>query len=207
MTSFNQIQMSTSKLKILLSIIIIICGFTSCRTSCTSDGFNLQNFEISNHKLDSIVNVFTHEYNKNTKKNSEVKSNNVIVIDLQFIDSIPQFWFSINDEKELREKYIFQQNRRIIGYLTRNNCNIILLSGINSKNEFENIFGQFVFPTKLKKTFDFLYFPDNQYETDSIEVKIKDGKIIKRGIWPITYSMYDYTHIQFDYINNEFVNK
>jgi hypothetical protein len=72
---------------------------------------------ISNYGLDSIVNLFTHDYNS---VNNNMDNGNVIVIDFQYHDSIPQVWISIHEKNELRDKYIFQQNKRIIGYLIKN---------------------------------------------------------------------------------------
>lgn len=184
------------KLICLLAILFII----SCNHF--SNGFVLQDFDVSNSKLDSIINRLSNEYEKNTQDDDR----KMIVLDFRFIDSIPQFWFSFHEKDELRDFFIFYQNRRIIGYLSKNNIDIILTSDVNSKSKFEEIFSGFIKPTKKKKVFEFLYFPDNQYVNDSIEVLSDNGTVVKEYSWPDIICMRDYSYIQYKYINNNFIN-
>ena len=193
------LKVLVNRINFLLFISILVLLLMSCkRVSC---GFNLQKFEISNHKLDSIIGKLTAEY----EKNCSIEKRKIVVLDLRFIDSIPQFWFSFHEKDELRDYFIFYQNRRIIGYLSKNNTELILLSDINSKNEFEKLFSNFIYPTKKKKIFEYIFFPNNQYKNDSTELKIKDV-IMKEYSWPEGTNMHDYPHIPFKYINKEFIN-
>lgn len=62
-------KMLIDKLKLFIFIISLIFVIASC--SKPSSGFVLQNFEVSNHKLDSLINILTCEYKKNTRKKKE----------------------------------------------------------------------------------------------------------------------------------------
>ena len=144
--------------QVIKLFIIIISTVVSVSCNKQSSGFVLQDFEISNHKLDSITSLYTTYYLETDKDKNEV-----IVLEFLIRDSIPEFWFSIHGKDELRDHYIFYYNTRIIGYLTRNNCQIILLSRINFKDQFESTFCKFIYPTEKKERIDYLFFPDNQY--------------------------------------------
>jgi len=53
-----------------LKIFIFIISFIFVTASCIkpSSGFVLQNFEVSNQKLDSLINILTRDYKKNIRK-------------------------------------------------------------------------------------------------------------------------------------------
>jgi hypothetical protein len=191
-------KMLENRFKSFIFIISLILVTSSCSKS--PSGFVLQNFEVSNHKLDSLINSLTSEYLKKSKE----KDRQIIVLELLVNDSIPEFWFSFHEKNELRDYFIFQQNRRIIGYITKNNLQIILLSKINSKIEFENTFCTFIYPTEKKQRFDYIYFPDDQYKMYE-EVKIND-KRVKVSRWPEIIGCHRYGYYQFKYINNRFIN-
>lgn len=191
-------KMLIDKLKLFIFIISLIFVIASC--SKPSSGFVLQNFEVSNHKLDSLINILTCEYKKKYKE----EERKIIVLEFLVNDSIPEFWFSFHEKNELRDYYIFNQNRRVIGYLSKNNFQILLLSRINSKIEFEEAFSAFIYPTEKKQRFDYLYFPDNQYKLYE-EMDI-DGKRVKVSCWPETTGCHRYGYYQFIYKNNRFIN-
>jgi len=185
--------MQANKLLIIITIIL----FVSTGCSKSSSGFILQNFEVSNPKLETIINIISNDLKKNEY---------IIVIDFLVKDSVPEFWFSFHKKDELRDYYIFFLNRRIIGYLTKNNSEIILLSRINYKDDFEGLFCKFIYPTEKKKKFDYIYFPDNQYKM--YEEKITDDRsVVKVSRWPPEfYEYHDCGYIKFRYINNKFIN-
>lgn len=191
--------MLENRFKSFIFIISLILAITSCSKPQT--GFVLQNFEVSNHKLDSLINTLTREYEKKCKEDER----QIIVLELLINDSIPEFWFSFHEKNELRDYFIFHQNRRIIGYITKNDFQIILLSKINSKIEFEEAFCTFIYPSEKKQKFDYIYFPDNQYKMyEEIEI---DDKRIKVSRWPEIISCRRYGYYQFKYTNNQFVNQ
>lgn len=184
--------------KLLFIIIISIVVSVSCKNQ--SNSFILQNFEISNHKLDSVISLYTQYYIDTDNNKKEI-----IVLEFLIRDSFPEFWFSIHNKDELRDYYIFHQNRRIIGYLTRNNCQIILLSRINFKDEFEASFCKFIYPTEKKDRIEYLFFPNNQYLMYE-EVEIPERGLIKLSRWPVDYIPHTYSYYKLRYINNEFVS-
>lgn len=191
------------KSRLILIFILLLNIFSSCDRRINNCSFRLQEFVISNYGLDSIVNLFTHDYNS---VNNNMDNGNVIVIDFQYHDSIPQVWISIHEKNELRDKYIFQQNKRIIGYLIKNERTIVLLSGVNLKSDFEFIFGSFIYPKSNTKRFDYIFYPDNQYESDSVVVRLESGDVIKKSRWPVVYSMYNPHYVQFKYVDGVFVD-
>ena len=194
---FIKQKMSVNKL--LVFIITIMLVAISCRNS--SQGFDLQKFEVSNPKLDSLINILTREYKKNCKEEKKI-----IVLEFLVKDSIPEFWFSFHEKNELRDFYIFYQNRRIIGYLKEDDIQIILLSRIDYKNEFEEVFCKFIYPTEKKEKFDYIYFPGDQYKMNE-EMVTEDRGIVKVNRWPEVFGFHDYGYYQFKYINNNFVNQ
>ena len=168
--------------------------------SCISTNFKLQNFEIINKEFDSIVNIVSKNYCSNCNENEK----KVIVVDFTLDNnSIPEFWFSFHEKNELRDFYIFHLNRRIIGYVVKNNVDIILLSNVNRKDIFESYFCKFIRPTEITKKINYLYFPNNQYKQSEL-IKTSDGqKTISR--WPDHYGIHDYIYIHFKFINNKIV--
>lgn len=195
---YTKKKMLVNRLKAFIFIISLIFTITSCSKS--PSGFVLQNFEVSNHKLDSIVGILTREY----EKKDEEKERQIIVLELLVNDSIPEFWFSFHEKNELRDYFVFHQNRRIIGYLTKSNFQIVLLSKINSKIEFEEAFCTFIYPTEKKQRFDYIYFPDDQYKMyDEIEINDKRVKVSR---WPEIIGCHRYGYYQFKYKNNKFIN-
>jgi len=190
----KKIQVNKLFFIILISIVVSV----SCNKQ--SSGFVLQNFEISNHKLDSVTLLYTKHYVdiENDKKK-------VIVLEFLIKDSLPEFWFSMHGKDELRDYYIFHYNSRIIGYITRNNCQIILLSRINFKDQFEASFYKFIYPTEKKERINYLFFPDNQYLM-SEEIEIPGRGQVKISRWPVVPVPHTYSYYKLKYINNKFID-
>ena len=129
----------------------------------------------------------------------------VIVLEFLMKDSLPEFWFSFHSKDELRDIYIFGQNKRIIGYFSKNNVEIVLLSRINYKYEFEERFCKFIYPTNDNLIFDYIYFPDNQYKMYEY-LNYEGEKPMKINCWPELPGIYDYRYSRFKYLDNHVVN-
>lgn len=187
--------MEFTRSKMLVSSFLLFLLF-----GCNNSGFELQRFEASNHGLDSIINIISKGYCSKCKENQK----KVIVLDFTVDkDSNPEFWFSFHEKDELRDFYIFHLNRRIIGYIVKNNVEIFLLSNIARKDIFEKCFWKFIYPTNENRKFYFLYFPSNQYKQSEEMTTPYGRKTICR--WPSNYGIHDYVYIYIKYINNRFV--
>ena len=123
-----------------------------------SRGFSLQQFEVKNPQLDSIIHSFVDSVGK-----IEDLSNDIPIMLLDHLDSVPAFYF-ISDQKEgMSSMYIFRPNKRIVGYAKTKNKDVIILTSINSIYDFEKEYYKFLIPTNHTKKFDFIYFPDDMY--------------------------------------------
>jgi hypothetical protein len=135
-----------------------------CSCSCNSkeNGFYLQQFEIKNTQLDSIIQIFI---------DNEVKTvpNAIPILILHSIDSIPAFYLTETEKKYVSVKYIFQDNNRIVGYTEVKNSDVIILSTINSKFDFEMEFYKYLIPKNNTRLFEFVYFPNDLYCTSLTE--------------------------------------
>ena len=184
----------------LLAIILIGC----CKTSIPQKGFSLQEFKIANKELDKVVKIISKEfYSQSQSKNI---SNLNLLLDLrESKDTIPEFWFTyFDDNDDLRERIIYRSNKRIVGYINCNNIDVILISSIAYKSDFEELFCKFIYPTNNTKQFDFLYFPANQYQFNKyIVAKDKADSLTK---WVTEAEFFDPAYIVFRYENGKMVN-
>jgi len=124
-------------------------------------GFNLQKFVIVNKALQDTVNKITSTINLNPPADIYT-----ITMELREYKSNPEFWFNlIKKENVIYENSSY--NKRIVGYVTDNKKDIIILSDINNIFDFEFIFYKFIQPTtNNNKKFDFVYFDEKQYQVD-----------------------------------------
>lgn len=153
--------------KILKFFIVLLftVNFTSCKIESKRYGFTLQNFNVVNSQLDSIIRGIKDSTHILKQKES------VIVLVLRVNDSKPEFCFTSTEKEEVSEMYIYKNNRRIVGYIDNGKDRpIIVLSTISNKYDFESTFYDFLTPTNEKKYFEYIYFPENQYSI------MKDGK-------------------------------
>ena len=124
-------------------------------------GFNLQKFIIVNDELQKIVNDLTQTINLEGPA-----SVYTLMLELREYKSNPEFWFILSMKENVVSK-IFSENKRIVGYITDNNKDIIVISNINDRFDFEVIFYKFIHPAEdSKKRFDFVYFSEYQYRAD-----------------------------------------
>lgn len=149
------IKQSRKRFVSFLSLIVCILVLSGCNGN---RGFSLQKFEVKNTQLDSIVRSFVDSIEK-----IESSSNGIPIMTIHHLDSIPAFYFTVDEKESITPMYIFSNNRRIVGYINTKNKDIIVLTSINSKFDFEMEFYKFLIPTDHLKSFDFIYFPDDMY--------------------------------------------
>ena len=155
----------------------------------TGKGFTLQQFEVINFKLDSLIRDAIEKV-KISNKTWEAK--NVVLLDL-LIDDTREilFNFTFVNYYDISEHHIFNDIQRIVGYIDIKNDTLIVLSNVHSKRDFECTFYKFIRPTSKKQYFDYIYFPDDLY------------KVSENGIPPPPL-LYDYYRFGYFYKNNEF---
>ena len=141
-----------------LLFIVFILAFYNCSND-NSRGFSLQQFDVKNIQLDSIICSFMNNNNEEIKD----LSNKVPILALHHIDSFPAFNFTFVEKEDVSPYCIFEENRRIVGYVEIKNKDVIVLTKTNSKLYFAMEFYKFLIPTNHTKKFDFIYFPDDMY--------------------------------------------
>ncbi len=137
----------------LLSCII----FNNCSDR---KGLFLEEFAVKDIELDSIVNLMIHQ---------EILPNYVWVLELNKKDSVYSFAFSRQEQESVGYKYVYYRNKRIIGFINKNDYDIIVLSDINHKKDFLKSFYHFIEPVCQTKRFPYLFFPDNQYCDENMQ--------------------------------------
>lgn len=151
-----------SKIILFCVGILLIIGFATCKKETKSNGFTLQRFKVINSQLSSIISGIKDSANMLREEGD------VIVLELRMMDSIPEFCLTSESKNEINKFYIYNQNQRIVGFIEdkRVNSDIIVVSEINNIYDFENTFYKFLIPTKDKKYFEYIFFPDDQYTVD-----------------------------------------
>jgi len=151
------------KKHIIFLIITLLIGCTVKNNSKGIDaekGFNLQKFVIINKELQTVVNDITKGINLD--RPAEVLT---LTLELRKYKSNLEFWFYLVKKEEVTYR-IFSHNQRIVGYLTDNEKDVLVLSDIDNRFDFEFIFYKFIQPTDTNKRFNFVYFDENQYQVD-----------------------------------------
>ena len=141
-------------------IIFFMCTILFGCKEETNMGLKLQGFIIENPELQGVLNNACVKVQM--LKNDEF----VLVLDLKLRDSDPEFWITYLEKKNLNY-YIFNANRRIVGYINVLNRDVVVLSTINSVTNFELTFYEFLKPTDYLKRFSYVYFPEHQYRINS----------------------------------------
>ena len=173
----------TSKARSKSLFILVIC--LSLMAACSShNGRSLECFEVTNRQPKAIVNTMMQQF---FTENTEDK---VAVLDIVQEDSTTKFVFSFQKKHRLREKYIAYKGRRIVGYISQNNRDLIVLTNIHIITKLQESLEPLMKPTDKIKNFDFLN-TDNQlyydaetkgwrsfetiYEPILVEYQLKDG--------------------------------
>lgn len=158
--------------RLWISIILVSITLCSCNINKdeTEQGTILTEFRIANETLDSISDDFVQRF-------SSVKKNDrVLLLSFEEVnDSINFVFTTCRSMHEVRIEYLFLQNYRIIGYVNKNDFDIILMTNINFLRITENI-KQMIRPLDNSKLFTGLYYaPITKSNWD--DGWIHDGKI------------------------------
>lgn len=149
-----------STLKNMIFYFIILLNFFSCskQEESPSNGFVLQEFKIVEPSVKKAASNLTLFALKDIKRNNNLS----MVLVLKQYDSIPEFWFNLVDSENI-SSFISLNNLRVVGYLNINKTDVILLSNIQNRINFEFAFYKFIHPTTLHKKFKNVIFDENQY--------------------------------------------
>ena len=154
-----------------LWINIILVSITLCSCSMNKEGTEqgtvLTEFRIANEPLDSIADDFLQRIKKNDR---------VLLLSFEEVnDSINFVFTTCRSMHEVGIEYLFLQNYRIIGYVNKNDFDIILMTNINFLRITENI-KQMIRPLDNSRLFTGLYYaPITKSNWD--DGWIHDGKI------------------------------
>lgn len=134
----------------------IFCG--NANNKSNNNTIALEYFSIKNPSLDSIVSYII--------TNSNIKSlhDNAIVLDFIRRDNRCIYYLSFQKKKDLTEKYILWQNRRIVGYTYIKQQFVILLSNVNNHNDFIRFFAPDIVLGDSTKKVDYIYIPEKRYQ-------------------------------------------
>ena len=172
------------KAYIYTTFFFMMCTFYNCNLPDKHSGFVLIEFAIDDDRLQAIVDSVI-EMHLPILHSDEEKS--VMSLNLTKKDTALLFIFSLRKEEELMNRYIFRENKRILGYTNSSAKEVILLSDIDHLSDLGREFGRFIHPTRNTKSFDYMRFPENLY----------DG-------WPNFELIYDPTYIIYTFVDNKF---
>jgi hypothetical protein len=146
----------------IVVISMIIIGMMSCakKHDTNSCGFTLQRFEVIDSKLSSLISGIQDSTWIQTHLSDE---NKVLILILSVYDDCPEFVFGYSAIEIVSDRFIFYNNRRIVGYIDVDGSPLIVLSTIASQYSFINMFYRFLIPTEEKKYFPYIHFPDDLY--------------------------------------------
>ena len=170
--------------KVCKSLFVLAIGFTLMAACSAHNGKSLECFEVTNRQLKAIVNTMGQQFfTGNT-------GDKVAVLDIVQEDSITKFVFSFQNKHRLRDKYIGYKGRRIVGYISQNHRDLIVLTNIQIITKLQETLEPLMKPSDKIKNFDFLS-TDNQlyYDTETkgwksfetiyepilVEYQLKDG--------------------------------
>ena len=149
-------------IKILLLSLLVI-GFVNCGKQKDNSGFTLQEFEVINPQLKLLISSIRDSCTFIDRYDEREYLETIPVIELIKNDSTLEFGFVSAGKKGFSETYIFEENKRIVGYLHMEKDTFIILSNIASLFEFCYIFYKFVIPNGNKQQFEYISFPSYLY--------------------------------------------
>lgn len=171
-------------------ILSLVMAIVSCNTPNKDSGFPLEEFAIDDARLKSIVDSMTEMHLPMLQPDDNEQ---VLSLNLTKKDSTTLFIFSLRKKDEIINRYIYRENKRILGYTNSKNEEVILLSDIDDLDELGLLFGRFIHPTGTCKSFSYMKYPSNLYIGE------------EQNSWPNFELIYDPTYIIYPYLNNRFL--
>ncbi len=153
-----------------LFVLLLIPCFLGCKTERSdNNGFILEEFSFDNLQLDSITNAVAALYSYSLSENNLSNENgNVLILELSgFMDNL-LFSYVCLEKSDAIYKYIFRNNKRIVGYKKTALTEVLLVSSIDDLTDFGNSFSCMMHPTGNYKNLPYLYFPKDLYSKGSL---------------------------------------
>lgn len=149
-------------------ILLLLCLYGCNTEKSDNSGFILEEFVFDNHQLDSIVNSVAVVYSNSLSKNNLGDDNGkVLILELSGHPNSLLFSFVCLKKSEAIYKYIFRENKRIVGYNKTSLTEVVLLSDIDDLTDLGECFSDIMHPTGNNKKFQFLKFPNDLYSNGS----------------------------------------
>ena len=149
-------------------ILLLLCLYGCNAEKNDNSGFILEEFVFDNHQLDSIVNSVAVLYlNSLSKNNLSDDNGKVLILELSGRPNNLLFSFVCLEKYDAIYKYIFRENKRIVGYNKTALTEVVLLSDIDDLTDLGEYFSDIMHPTGNIKEFQYLKFPKDLYSKGS----------------------------------------
>ncbi len=161
---------------VFYSLILCICFVLLSCNSESEQGSILPEYRISDSCLDSVTSVVL-------KDSKVAESNKTVVLELDVLENDTiDFVYSFHDDVDnIRTKLIGLSNKRVLGFTTKNDIEILLLTNVNSYYGLRKL-KHLLTPGTEEKRFTYLYYApvrslefDSMYEPTCWHFKYKDG--------------------------------
>lgn len=138
-------------------ILLLLCLYGCNAEKNDNSGFILEEFVFDNHQLDSIVNSVAVLYlNSLSKNNLSDDNGKVLILELSGCPNNLLFSFVCLEKYDAIYKYIFRENKRIVGYNKTTLTEVVLLSDIDDLTDLGEYFSDIMHPTGNIKEFQYL---------------------------------------------------
>lgn len=163
-----------------LCIVYVFILFGCMENNSFHTGEQLDEYNIS-EELDSMVDYVI--------SNLEEKHTCDLVMELMKSDTLLSIDITLQN-RSLINKYIYYYNRRVVGFVKKEEDSIIILSNINSMHDLGNTFGRYLHPTRRKGKFRHLQIPLSLYDAQNTG-GILDEEFDNDGNWGDIPYMYE----------------
>lgn len=146
---------STAKMFVAIVFIITV--------NCTNNGNDacpcttLDRFAITDSTLSHIINDIYELYDHIGQ------ADKIIVLELNTQNDLYYFSFSLQEKEKISEKYIFRDNKRVVGYVKNRNAVILILTNINSRENFIELYSHLLMPLKETRKFEYISYSNSHY--------------------------------------------
>jgi hypothetical protein len=164
---------------LLILFLGILCSCGGNKTPFTAAQLN--EFVVSK-ELDSTLNfVISHLREGYTSD---------LVLELMKSDSLLSIDISLQDKKYI-SKYVYYNNRRIVGFTMKGKDSVLILSNIDNLYDLGDSFSNYLQPIKRQGSFYYLQIPMSLYEIPNNNRNLSDGTFYNSYNWADIPYMYE----------------
>lgn len=145
--------------KWIVLLLAVVCICVSCskkQTKDENDGMILTKFEITDERINEILDTAISLLRNHTDKD-------VFILEAMKIDTMSVFVTAELSKKTISRKYIFENNKRILGYTERHGYDFMLLTTTQDLYSVIDNYSSYFVPTDSSRFFDYIYFPNYMY--------------------------------------------